>query len=309
MVMTKPIISAIVCTYNRADFLEKCLTAIAQQTMNHAAYEVIIVNNNSTDHTIDITNKFESEYANFHAVVETKQGLSAARNRGMREANSTIAAFTDDDAIPSPDWLAKLSNRFSEMDDQVVAVGGEIDPIWETPRPKWLTDRLLHPLSAALLWSDTPRMLIGDEWLCEVNSAYRIAPVLEAGGFPEHLGRIGTNLLSGDNAVNGILLDQGAKFFFDPEIRVQHFIPKERLTINWFKRRMFWQGITGFYVNTFLRERGCKVPYSMQIELPMNEKTWLDTFDDSYTDKLSDSLGTLYNLGYLLASQNLIAGR
>ena len=67
--------------------------------------------------------------------------------------------------------------------------------------------------------------------------------------------------------------------------------------------------MTGFFVNSYLSEMGCKIPYSFQIDLPMSEKSWLNAFEDSNTKDLQSAFGTLYNLGFMLASQNLIVGR
>jgi glycosyltransferase involved in cell wall biosynthesis len=215
-------ISAVVCVYNREDTLPQCLEALAQQTISTDLFEVIVVDNNSTDGSPEIAAKYAAKYPHMRVVRETKQGLASARNCGMREAKSPIAAFTDDDAIPAKDWAERLLQRFDELGESAAVVGGELDPVWSSPKPDWLQgDKLLHSLSVCLGWSTHARYLIGSEWLCEANSAYRIAPVQERGGFPENLGRIGTNLLSGENAINAVLVRDGYRFFFDPEIRVQ----------------------------------------------------------------------------------------
>ena len=302
-------ISAIVCTFNRADVLGDCLAALEVQSLDAEAFEVIIVDNASTDDTAGLADAYVSRNPNFKVVREEKQGLAAARNRGMREATSAIAAFTDDDAIPSVGWLEQILQQFEGLDEKTAAVGGEIDPVWEIERPKWLVDRLLHPLSVSLHWSDSARYLQDDEWLCEANSAYRIAPVVERGGFPEHLGRIGANLLSGENAVNSLLLRDGFKFFFDPSIRVRHQIPASRMTRSWFRRRLFWQGVTTYFVHKFMRENACEVKNWVELELPLNEEAWLGLFGDDSESSFQHSIGQLYNLGYLLASQNLLSGR
>lgn len=245
--MTKKI-SAVVCVYNREDTLPQCLEALAQQTISTDLFEVVVVDNNSTDGSPKIAAQYAAKYPHMRVVRETKQGLASARNCGMREAKSPIAAFTDDDAIPAKDWAERLLQRFDDLGETAAVVGGELDPVWSSPKPDWLEgDKLLHSLSVCLGWSTHARYLIGSEWLCEANSAYRIAPVQERGGFPENLGRIGTNLLSGENAINAVLVRDGYRFFFDPEIRVQHQINKARLSKDWFRRRFFWQGVTTFF--------------------------------------------------------------
>lgn len=303
-------ISAVVCVYNRQDTLPQCLEALQKQSISSDEFEVIVVDNNSTDGSLEIATDFAKKTKHFRVVQEHKQGLASARNRGMREAKSPIAAFTDDDAIPAADWAEKLVNRFDELGDRVAVVGGELEPVWGIPKPDWLEgDKLLHALSVSLGWSDFARYLSGDEWLCEANSAYRIALVTERGGFPENLGRIGTNLLSGENAVNEILLRDGYRFFFDPEIRVQHQIAKERMTKEWFRRRFFWQGVTTYMVRKYLIENKCTVEQSSVVSLPMNEESWRELFSDSGNDDFQSAIGSCYGLGYLLAAAGLLGGR
>ncbi|WP_319413278.1 glycosyltransferase family 2 protein [uncultured Cohaesibacter sp.] len=306
--MTK--ISAVVCVHNREDTLDACLSALERQTLSKDLHEILVVDNASTDQSPQIADAYVKRNANFKYIREERLGLAIARNRGIREVCHDVVAFTDDDAIPADDWLERLSNRFSTLDEKTVAVGGELDPVWPHEKPEWLKGKdLLRSLSVELHWSDIARHLGADEWLCEANSAYRIAPILERGGFPEKLGRIGNNLLSGENAVNELLLRDGYRFFFDPEIRVKHQIAPQRMTQEWFRRRYFWQGVTGYIVQQYLRENGCDVPPSTSLLLPMNEKSWLSTLNYSESPDFEETLIRVYSLGYALAAANILAGR
>ena len=308
--MQNPKITAIVCVYNREDTLPQCMDALSRQSLPEADYEVIVVNNNSSDRSPEIAAEFARKFANIQVVHEEKQGLAAARNCGIRAARSTIAAFTDDDAIPADDWLERLLARFNELGDQFVAVGGELEPVWDGEQPDWLTGNfLLHPLSVSLGWSQYARELTDSEWLVEANSAYRIDLVLKYGGFPEHLGRIGNNLLSGENAVNSLFLRDGYRFFFDPEIRVQHQISKSRMTKDWFRRRFFWQGVTTFLVNKYLQSQRCNVSPFMDVMLPMDELSWGYVLGVEDSENFNASLHKLYGIGYALAANQVIVGR
>lgn len=312
-------ISAIVCTYNRSDLLKKCLDALEDQTLSKNEYEVIIVNNRSTDDTQSVAEKYVKANENFFLLKEIKQGLAVSRNTGLKNARSEIAAFTDDDAIPQENWLELLLRRFEKLEDNFAVVGGEIDQIWEVERPRWLTDKLLHPLSSTLGWSEIPRELNSEtEWLCEVNSAYKIKALMDSGGFPEDLGRIGNNLLSGENAVNKIMAYKGWKFFFDPEIRVRHLIPKDRVSKSWFKRRYFWQGVTEYYSLQYLKKMGYPSHhsknhfssfYSKKVHVPVNKEAWLTIFDKKEGEDFEEGLKHLFGLGMVLASEEVIIGR
>lgn len=253
-----------------------------------------------------VAEEFCRDYSNFKVIVEHVQGLSAARNSGMKAASSPTAAFTDDDALPEPDWLEQLACAFENSDPEVAVIGGEIDPVWEIPPPEWVRGLVLHYLSAGLNWSPHAHFLTGSEWLCEVNSAYRIAPSFEVGGFPTTLGRIGDNLLSGENALNTVLVDRGFRLYFDPAIRVRHHIPATRLTMKWLRRRSFWHGVTAFLVKKYLREMNCDVPPSTRIQLPASQDSWTTLLNTNPKD-FEKSLSTAFDLGFLFASQGIMA--
>ena len=307
-----PTITAIICTYNRMAHLPACLAALEAQTIGAEA-EFIIVDNNSTDGTAEFLTDRVADDDRFHVEREEKVGLAAARNRGLRAARSDIAAFSDDDAEPAPDWLERLRDRFAGQPEDVLAVGGEIDPVWPGERPAWLSDGMLHPLSAHLGWSKEARLLDDDEWLCEVNTAYRIAPLLAAGGFPEDLGRIGENLLSGENVVNDLLRSRGYRLFFDPNIRVRHHIDKGRLKPSWFRKRMFWQGISSHRAHVYLDERGAPPAGEAEISLPVSDAAWAAAISSDRSEPdaaaLAGAMSSLYGLGYALSASGLLSGR
>jgi glucosyl-dolichyl phosphate glucuronosyltransferase len=315
-------IVAVVCTYNRADDLRDCLEALSHQTLPAENYGVMVVDNNSTDYTAGVVRSFRKTVPNLVYVRETKQGLAAARNRALREARAEFVAFTDDDAMPAADWLEALHRRLSALPPEVAAVGGEVTPLWDGARPAWLGDRLLLPLSAGLKWSAKPRFLRKGEWLVEVNSAYRRSLLLEYGGFPEQLGRVGVNLLSGENAVNMLLLADGYSFYYDPAILVSHKIPKERMQKAWFRRRFFWQGVTSFFVRQYLlahieaHESDTRDYEDLRrewdwftVSVPVAAEQWGVLFDEQGDEDFEQRLRVLEGVGYLLASQGVVVGR
>jgi glucosyl-dolichyl phosphate glucuronosyltransferase len=301
-------ISVILCTYNRAKQLEKAIASLVDQSLPQSEYEVIVVDNNSTDNTKAVCSSFEGLIKNYLLVREQKQGLAAARNCGVRAARGEIVAFTDDDAQVESEWLEKFLRHFAELPPRVGIIGGEIEPIWEDKRPAWLSERWLHPLSAGLNWGSMPRFLASEEWVCEVNSAYRRVCITENGGFPENLGRIGNNLLSGENIVNEIIRSKGWSMYYDPFIRVKHSIPKERLTKEWFVRRMFWQGVTTVAADEYLSLNNIKPKPEYRVQIPTNPNDWIGIFSED-CEELDTATTLAYNLGITLASQGVISGR
>jgi len=311
-------ISAVVCTRNRSAYLRKCLAALEKQTLSARDYEIIVVDNGSTDDTPRVVRSFCERNKNFIYVHEAKAGLSIARNAGIGASSGEFVAFTDDDAEPDLTWLNRILARFQEHPSDVGMVGGDVLPVWELERPSWLGDPLLRPLSAGLKWSTEPRFLRSGEWLVEVNSGYRKSTLVRLGGFPEHLGRIGELLLSGDGGLNVLIERAGLRLFYDPAILVRHYIPASRTTKAWFRRRAFWQGVSmnllHRYVDETAQRLGLPEPAKQsraweEIPVPMSPAAWAELFDDESTQDFGEQLYRLEQLGYLLESQSVIVGR
>ena len=118
-------LSIIICTWNRANFLPKCFHALETQTMDLNSFEVIVVDNNSTDNTSDVVKEYaEKSPLHISYVMEKEQGISAARNTGMKYAKSDYLLFLDDDAIVYSDALQYIYTAFEETGAD--AVGGQL---------------------------------------------------------------------------------------------------------------------------------------------------------------------------------------
>jgi glycosyltransferase involved in cell wall biosynthesis len=316
--VTVPTVSVVVATLNRSHYLRRCLAALTRQSAPVDGFEVVVVDNGSTDDTPAVVGEFRGHARNVSYVREDRTGLSAARNCGVRESRAEIVAFTDDDAVPDPDWVERIAGRYTTLGADVAVLGGDVRPIWEAPRPDWLTNDLLRPLSAGLLWSPTARPLRNQEWLVEVNIAYRKSRLLEFGGFAEQLGRVGNTLLSCEGCVNLLMARAGLHAYYDPEILVGHHIHASRLTRGWFRRRSFWQGVSLSRVQAYVDEMSAalNLPEPLQyqgsweeITLPASADAWADLFDDRSATPLAQQASFLEQLGYLLQSQSLIEGR
>ena len=125
--------SLIICTYNRDKFLYDTLLHVVANNFPTDNYEIVLVNNNSTDNTEQECERFKADFPDvqFRYFVETKQGLSHARNRGIIESRGDVLVFLDDDSFVKPDYLRNLQKQ---MDDhpEAMAFGGKITPRFET---------------------------------------------------------------------------------------------------------------------------------------------------------------------------------
>src|SRR5262249_37781684 len=102
-------------TYNRGELLADAVRSIlAQQHSDTPAFELIVVDNNSTDGTHEVIERFSTLDPRVRYVFEPQRGSSHGRNAGIRAARAPIVAFTDDDVRAQPDWLAAIIRAFDE---------------------------------------------------------------------------------------------------------------------------------------------------------------------------------------------------
>jgi len=118
-----PVISVVIPTYNRSELLRRILSALELQTMPASGYEVIVVDDGSTDGTASVAGEFASRGSmRVEYVRGAREGPGASRNRGVSSARGGIIAFIEDDVIPEPDWLARAEEYL--RDPAVTGVEG-----------------------------------------------------------------------------------------------------------------------------------------------------------------------------------------
>ncbi len=138
--MTRPAVSAIISTRNRSQHLKDALLGLVRQEYPCDQYEIIVVDNGSTDDTREVVEDMNSQgAARISYLYEPVVGLSQARNTGAGAAKGDIIAYTDDDAIPDSKWLMSLAAIF-QQEENVACVGGKIEPLWISARPPWFPD-------------------------------------------------------------------------------------------------------------------------------------------------------------------------
>jgi glucosyl-dolichyl phosphate glucuronosyltransferase len=236
-------ICVIVCSFNRCNYLPKLLESLKTQTLSKERFEILIVDNNSTDDTMKIVNTFQDSIFNLKYIFESRQGLSISRNRGMRETESPLVVYIDDDAYAEPEWLASFVESF-EKDDRVVCVGGPVKLDWQGEKPDWIPEKY-ESLFTSVDYGSEERYLTAGNYLVGANMGFRKDWLKEQGGFPENLGRKGYCLISGEEAlIYKKVFESGNKVLYHPDAKVWHRVTNERKTKRWFFRRLFWDGAT-----------------------------------------------------------------
>jgi glycosyltransferase involved in cell wall biosynthesis len=236
--------SVVIATYNRAADLRGTLASLALMSAG-AAWEVIVVDNNSTDDTAAVVRDAAGSFpAGLTYVHEPVQGRSAALNAGIAVARGDVVVTTDDDVRVEPDWLTHAGDALERL--QCGYVGGRVLPIWGGPRPHWLSERPgPHWAVVALLdYGPTPieltvRMPLG------VNMAFRREVFDIVGGWDPRVGRRAGTLLGQEVREWCIRARRaGVRGYYVPEMVVRHIIPAERLNKQYFRRWSYWRGIS-----------------------------------------------------------------
>lgn len=249
-----PAITGIICTHNRERYLERCILSLLDQSLETHNYEILVVDNGSTDSTKDICDRFINR-PNFHYIFEPVLGLSQARNTGWRNAKGKYVGYIDDDATADHVWFEKSIEAFHSSTPEPEWVGGPVQLDWEVPAPGWLTKEYYGALGW-VDWGDEARFLEGaGEWLVGCNSLYRLDILEKMNGFDTRLGRKKKLLLSGEEvqfqhrlkAING-------RLYYHPGILISHSVPKERIEPRFFYRRYYWGGITDYIMSRTLEE-------------------------------------------------------
>lgn len=239
------VISVVICTHNRAGYLSAAINSLLAQSISRTLYEILVVDNCSTDSTREVVRKFSVDH-NVKYLHEPNLGLSHARNTGWRNARGKYAAYLDDDAVAGTVWLEKALEAFERVMPMPGCVGGKVTPIWEALRPRWISNELVTGLTA-VDWSDEPHQIddLGRQWLVGANIAFPVEVLKRVGGFVPCLDRVGSRLLSGgDVFLQKQIQKAGYKCFYYPDMAVQHVVPRTRLTQRWFIARYFWQGVS-----------------------------------------------------------------
>ncbi len=241
------IISAIICTHNRDNYLGAAIDSLLAQDFS-GSFEVVVVDNASKDRTREVV---EARLPNpkLKYVYEPVTGLSVARNTGAKTASAEILAYLDDDAVASSQWLRVLHEAY-QSNDKLAIAGGKVTLIWPEgiSPPKWLSLELsgnlgYYDLGDSVVYIDQPGLTPRG-----LNYSIHRKFLEQIGGFDTNLGRVGKKLLSNEELhTTELAIKQGWQVAYLPEALVAHNVAPERVKPSWFIERGWWQGISECY--------------------------------------------------------------
>lgn len=226
-------IALVICTYNRDKYLPQALESIKDQTFDKRNFQLIIVDNNSTDSTAAISKKFiaDNPAVNVKYCFEANKGLSFARNRGWTEASARIICYVDDDAILSPGYLTAM-DAFFKSTPSAVGVGGKVIPKYEHgTAPAWMNKYLNGFVGRVDFGEESKIFDEGMKYPAGCNMTYTRDVIEQAGGFNNEL-----TFRSDDKYMFFKVKEISDQVYYVPNACVNHYIDDHRLTLQNFRK-------------------------------------------------------------------------
>lgn len=244
--------SVIVCTYNQARLLEYCLISLAQQQLDTLKFEVLVVNNNCTDDTSALVERYQARLPNLRMVSESNQGLSHARNRGYQEAQGSHLIYIDDDAQAPPDYLTRVYTVLQEQDPDIL--GGPIYPFYLEDKPAWFKDEYEIRQSAGFSGFIIDRGISGSNFIIKKELLPRL------GLFDVTLGMIGNSLGLGEErkvleTYRAMTPRDQQKVYYDLGCQMLHYVPPRKMTLKYQIRRHYVSGRASVELKQTARNR------------------------------------------------------
>jgi len=301
-------IAAIISTYNRCDTLAKTLESLAASAIpDSTEWEIVVIDNNSSDRTRQIVEDFSRRFpGRFRYAFEPRQGKSCALNRGIRETQAEVLAFTDDDVIAEPAWLWSLTrNLFS---GEWEGAGGRILPLNTAPIPDWIPRDLYGVLWGSFDLGDESR----DISLAPYggNMAFR-RDVFEHGLFRTDIGpgvRGARSTNCEDQNIGEGVLRRGGKLRYEPDAIIRHPFDTQRISRKYISKVFFQMGRYKALETESKRavhgipRRYFTIVKLLGVECPKRLYRWVSTSEPAqrltWRVLLSSSLGQAYELAF-----------
>lgn len=241
--------SVIIPTFNRVDNLNTCLNYLRQVDPPKFDWEIIVVDNGSTDNTSDVVKNFQIQNKRIKYLYEGRPGQHIAWNTGCEEAVGEILCYIDDDSFVQPTWLKAIEESFS--DPEVVLVGGPCVPLYEDKPPVWLeyfwsvdrNGKVLHQLS--LIDLGHKKKIIDPMLVFGCNFSIRKEYYIRVGGSAPDIMPPCKEMFQGEgeSAVARMISNLGFKAMYSPEAKIQHLVSKSRMTLDYFLHNARYKGI------------------------------------------------------------------
>lgn len=291
----RPRISIVICTYNREDSLAETLESLRSQTVPSRDFEILVVDNNSPDGTRSVVERFAASGLPVEHRLEPSQGLNFARNAGLRAAAADWVMYLDDDVRAHPDLVERAFETIDTQDFD--CFGGFCLPWFKFGRPRWLHERyVINQIDP-----DIGTGILCDGFAMGALVCFRKAVLEELGGFAvEHARFVGMNkdkIAYGDETMLQVRMrERGFLVGFEPRMKVDHLVQRNRLAATWFLKVRFAKGRDSW--DTFgveptpirLLKRAVSVVAAPLASLPGNLRRFVTEREYRPTNLLLDTL-------------------
>jgi GT2 family glycosyltransferase len=235
-----PSVTTIVCAYSENRWSDLCAALASIEIQSHPPIECILV----IDHNPRLLERSREAFTNVKVIEnESEPGLAGARNSGINESSGDIIAFLDDDAAAEPHWLEELVAPYG--DSLVVGTGGFVDPVWETKRPEWFPSEFLWVVGCS--YRGLPESVAVVRNPIGASMSFRRSLFDEVGNFAENMGRNSAAPLGCEETEFAIRALQGrprSRILYVPTAVINHHVGSERVSVLYFVRRCFGEGIS-----------------------------------------------------------------
>lgn len=251
-----PILSVVLCTYNNAESLSVTLAQLAQQQIRTSEdAEIIVVDNNSSDHTKKVvTEAIAASSVQIKYLFEPKQGLSNARNTGVNYTSGEYIIFTDDDADIPANWIDQYLAIIEK--EQPECVYSKISVVWDREKPWWYSHRY-RPFFVELDYGDNIINVrcINKEFFGK-NFCIKKSTLIDLGMFNPKLGRNGSQLIAGEETlIYRRLIERSLKVIYIPNAPVGHRLKDREYSEDNIRKQMRDSAASNFYLAKFFSRR------------------------------------------------------
>jgi glucosyl-dolichyl phosphate glucuronosyltransferase len=231
-------LSIVICTYNRSELLARSMESLSSQSADRALFEVIVVDNNSTDNTQSVALDYCRQQPNWRYLFQSNQGLSLARNMGCDAAQGDYVGYLDDDSVVSKEWITTALEIIATHNPHIF--GGPSFPFYLSPKPYWFLDSY-----GSMVYGSKARQLTRGEFLSGKNIVFRRKMIYELGRFDPKLGMTGSQLGFGEETaliLKAFESVQGLSYYYDPRLYVIHRVAPYKMQLLGMARRSIADG-------------------------------------------------------------------
>lgn len=305
-------VSIIICGYDASNRIQPTLLALQKQQFsgNNINWEVILVDNASTDKTAEVATEIwmKNPITEFMIVNEQKPGLMHARHKGLKVAKYEIISFIDDDNWVEPCWIEKIVSIFNK-DEKIGACGGRIEAEFEKDIPEWFEEYKNH-FAVGHQADETGYVDNKKGYLWGAGLSFRkhLWDELQSRGFKNlTVGREGTNINAGeDTELCYAFRLLGYRLYYSDDLSLKHFMSAERMNLSYLEKMNVGFGKAYsrlIYYKIFLDSNNFKLPARWYEWLAVNktilQQSIIILFSSNKKSVLKIKIKRAYNKGYV----------